>query len=356
MKKEELFSIYSNEAVKLGFRPTAEQPYLVEPQLDNFIRLVQDGFLNEQPSKLIIEETGEDEEKVLDAAVKADLIANYYNERVKSSLFAGDCIVRIPGLVGSIWVDTHDHRYLSRVVERPVGTRIISMEVFPSCDPSLPFIRELIERSAKICYDTEWLLADARLSSELSRLVSPIDSAAGYFIKRFQKWRQIRKEQGGGVCNPWSLLGKYAREKSMVKFLEALDLDDIEMSYGFNVFGNTDLIETEDGKIWIPDAKIEPKPRGYLASAWLWNLVLYGWKSHPEQLFESFTRCLQIFCRAYQADGEFAPPIKYSVFERLYAALEIDLRYRRSPYNQLSDAELNSGIENVSYIFNRMIE
>jgi len=126
------------------------------------------------------------------------------------------------------------------------------------------------------------------------------------------------------------------------------------MSYGFNVFANTDLIETEDHRFYVLDARVEPKPYGFLIAAWLWNYVLYSWNCSPEQVFEAVMTCLKIFYRVYEADSKLRASVKYNMFERLYATLEIDLRYKRSPYNQLGEQEFRSTIQNVSELLNRM--
>ena len=349
MKKEELLSIYSNEAGRLGFKPIADEPYLIEPQPDVFTRLIQAGFLDERPASLIIEEFSvQDLDQVIeDETLELNIVENYNNtarhfgRAVSIPQFFVQPVVEL----GGTGID-----FKVSVIERLIGGRIIPMELFAGgLDLSRESIRELVKKTAQVCYDTEQALKKFTES-----WLVPEMSVAEYFIRRFQKWHQLKKEQGGGVCNPWPLV-KYSREKSMVKFLEALELDDIEMSCGFNKFGNTDLIETDDGRFYILDAKIEAKPYGFLAAAWLWNLVLYGWKSHPEQLFESFKTCLGIFHRVYQANDGFAPAIKYSMFERLYATLEIDLRYKCSPYNQLGDQELESAIQNVTYLMNQIL-
>lgn len=250
-----------------------------------------------------------------------------------NKLASGSC-VRLPQFWDLYAEDLSNNSFAAFLWERPVGKSILSQEEFVSplfLGTNKELENKVLEVS-QIITDTEKTLF--RLTEADATNYFPKISVAEYFIERFSKWmKRVRDEGEGNGC--------LIRKDEILPILERVfyKASGLTMAPSFNLFGNTDIVKSVvDGKYFLVNGRFESKPFGFLKAAWLWNLVMHGYKKTPEQSRDDFREVYSIF---YRVDGV------SNILERLFAASYIDARYWLSPFDELGTEERENGRNNL---------
>lgn len=311
MKKEELLNV-RDEWLKGSpmFVPTADAPALIQAKGDEFSGLKQWGIWDGRPATLNI------------SSYWIPPVGDVEFENLRRNLALFEKDIRLPKLLKVDY--TPNFRYL--VEEIPQGEPVIDMRLF--CGTfSGPEDREILVQQLR------------EFGHVYSKVVSYVDhycpygvaiSAAQYFHDRFRKWRKYAREHAEhGIASGFT---DAEEAKIIADFFTDHDLSKVRMRFFFNIFGNTDIVKTEEGLYYLSDVKLEPKPIGFGVAAFIWNMLLYGWQKTTRQLIDDVS---MVIAAMVPEEGrvELMKPIFLSLIERLYAAIEIDLRFCRSPYD-----------------------
>jgi len=110
----------------------------------------------------------------------------------------------------------------------------------------------------------------------------------------------------------------------------------------FDHFANTDIVKTADGKYFVWESNIVPKPEAAGIALWLWAATLYAYDVPLTVWQKELKSWLTIFKkyapRAYVKDLDIK--IRANLTERLLSTLLLDLPLKRSPFDRLPKTKI----------------
>lgn len=311
MKKEELLNA-RDEWLKDWpvFVPNTDPPAFTQTVDEEFSGLKQRGTWDSRPAML----------SITDYWMPRVGDLEYENLRRNLAFFTKK--VRLPKLLKADYAS--QLRYL--VEEIPEGRPIIDMKLF--CGTySRPQDRESFVKQIE-----EFALVYEKITTHINHYCpqGTTLSAAQYFHERFRRWRSYSRQYAqNGLASGFT---EDEEAKIIGGFFAENDLSRVPMSLFFNIFGNTDIIKTDEGLYYILDVKLEPKPVGFGIAAFIWNMLLYGWQKNVDQMLEDIRMVIDSMT-PIEGYLELKRLVSLNLVERLYAAIQIDLRFRRSPYD-----------------------
>ena len=176
--------------------------------------------------------------------------------------------------------------------------------------------------------------------------IEPAGDFEDFFKVRLKKWTKL-----GEVFTD-----KKSKEKFVVLRTVADDMFryifyetdlcesvDLEMRFFFKNFGNTDIVVQGDN-FYLPNSEIAFLPQFYGASYFVWNVLMYSHNHYgdnmPEDVvYESVKEEIMSWEREFYEScptdlmSKFGVAFSLLLFERVIAALLVDIPLRRSPFD-----------------------
>ncbi len=179
-------------------------------------------------------------------------------------------------------------------------------------------------------------------------------SASDYFLQRLDKWFTIGRENNSDL-----ITGTERDKTAQLIFSNARRL---KIEPFFSHFGNTD-IEKVDGKYFLWNAEIAPRPECFGIAMWIWNVMMYSWKREPAKIWNDMLHWVKIFGYeipepsggVYTGDRNGAK-VFINLLERVAATLLVDLPNKRSPYDKLGEKEIGQSRDNFRHILNSLLK
>jgi hypothetical protein len=347
MNREQFIHEFGYASKSLGFVPNDEPPWIPPLAGEDCAELKQNGtYFNDRPATLQIVPG---KNFPADFSRQQSLRNKYEEARISGSIKLPDLFYETQDLTGP--------EPMSILVwERPKGKHIIDLDEFMG-KKEIP--EEKLRETAKMIKNTEKVLAKLSSQPEVMALFSKM-SDFDYFIERWHKWITYVQENGPGVFK--DVDNEFVEGLKSDIFTEILKEitkgPELEMQLAFNLFGNTDIIKTADGQYYYINGRFEVKPKHFLVAAWLWNLVMYSHQRKSRRFLDDF------FCASETLIGtdnfrrghfDVFSSLKANLLERLFAALTIDFRYRRSPLQDISDRMLQNDIKHITELYYRIV-
>lgn len=171
-----------------------------------------------------------------------------------------------------------------------------------------------------------------------------------YFLERLNKWFATGRENGAVESGFIT-----QKEKEDVVEVISFELYRLRMEPFFAHFSNTDIVKAGNA-YYIWGAEIVLKPEAAGIAHWLWGATLYAYQRNPKWWLEELNKWIDIFV-------EFAPEnlglgvedlgtmIRVNLLERFLGSLLVDLPLKRSPFDKLSEKEIEKAKKVIRFAF-----
>ncbi len=173
-------------------------------------------------------------------------------------------------------------------------------------------------------------------------------SISDYFIRRLNMALTTAREY---KIDPLKYMS-HAEKDALVEFIFT-HAKILSVEAFFDHFSNTDLVK-QGNEYYAWGSTIVPKPETAGIAYWLWGAMMYATHLDPEQWMTEYNKWIKAFTgnapELRKKDLELK--IKINMAERVMSTLLIDFPLKRSPFDKLSDVE----IEQVRLIFRRMLK
>lgn len=339
MEKEPLLQELERISRVFNFVPTDDPPYLVRLGENDYRELKQNGHYFNRAATVEITDS---KHLPADEDWQSEL-RRKYNE------LAMPLAVRLPEIISAGGGRTNSDFFFYRILERPEGEMIISFD-----DLKKPFllgdkVYQKIVEMVRVHWETRETLD--RLAQENPEAAVRIGKSSWtkYFEGQFDKWSEEVKKADTGQ--------DYILPEMLSKIKDQIfDLHPSKMQLSFNLFGNTDIRKTNNGEYYLVNGRFDIKPPGFLAAAWLWNMAMWGWQKSRDDLIRDVFCALRVFLNVPYEVSHSREYILANLLERCYAAINVDIRHKRAPFNDLSGAETGNGLMNFLELTNRILD
>lgn len=339
MKKESLLKELERIEQTCSFAPTNDQPYLIRLGENDYRELKQNGHYLNQAVTLEITD-----HKHLPADEDwQDELRQKYNE------LATPLAVRLPKIISAGGSRIGPDVFFYNILERPEGEMIIGFDDFKKSFLVGDNVYQKIFEMAEVHRETRETLD--RLAQENPEVAVRIrkSSWTKYFKGQFGKWSEEIKKADTGK--------DYFLPEMLLKIKDQIfDLYPGKMQLSFNLFGNTDIRKTNNGEYFLVNGRFGMKPSGFLTAAWLWNMAMWGWQKNRDDFTKDVFSALRVFANAPSETNRSRKYIMANLIERCYAAINVDIRHKRVPFNDLSGIEAGNGLMNFLELTNRILD
>lgn len=336
MKEKRLLEEYTAHAQELDFVAdlATEPAWWVTVYPGEFREIKQHGMRFDRPVTLNVVDRQylpEDHSLQLEIALAYNQLAVKQTAKPVIRLPATQCINDRPTTLAIVW-------------EKPDGRRILSDEEYGQYFSRGDAVWRKLEQVFALLRSTREVLTGLRRCRAVMSLLDG-KSYTDYFLERFYKWSVERQKAGR------SSYDTLEQQRSLVlqKIFARTSTLGTTLELAWNVCGNTDIIQTTDGRYYLVNGRFEAKPPAFLPAAWIWNMVLHGsWRKTGQQLVENTLDAIQI---AIAVGWPIGFDFNDNLLERLFAARWVDADLRRSPFDQVSEKEWIQAINNLDNAF-----
>jgi hypothetical protein len=175
-------------------------------------------------------------------------------------------------------------------------------------------------------------------------------SASDYFLDRLNKWFAIGRKNG-------AVESGFITQGEKVEAVEVIfsELGCLRMESFFAHFSNADIVKAGDA-YYIWGAEIVPKPEAAGIAHWLWGATLYAYQQNPKWWLDELNKWIDIFIEFVPENlglggADLGTIIRVNLLERFLGSLLVDLPLRRSPFDKLSEREIEKAKKVIRFAF-----
>ncbi len=340
MTEKELLEELEAIAPLCGFIPDQTPPYLVRLGEDDFRELKKYGNFKHNGKPITIEITNS--HHLPKDLVWQDELRDEYNQ------LAGPETIKLPQVIMRA-ARGRDKVYT--VLERPEGDMIINFDDFKKTFSHEDETYKKIVETAKVHWETRKILD--QLAQKNLETAARIERATWnqYFENRFENWsKEIKK-----VDLNFDYISSITLQKIRDRIFKSYKFDG-RMELSFNLLGNTDIRKTKNDEYYLVNGRFAIMPAGFSIAAWLWNMVMWSWQKNPNDLINDIFTALKVFCET--APLEIKNLEKYilaNLLERIYASINVDIRYLRAPFHDINPTGVANELKNFFELLNKIL-
>lgn len=177
-----------------------------------------------------------------------------------------------------------------------------------------------------------------------------------YFIERLDKWFTLGRENDS-VKN--GFITQAERERAGRIILTSTVMPSFKIEPFFSHFSNTDVIKVGDA-YYIWGVEIVPRPEAAGIAYWLWGATLYAYRRNPKWWSGELDKWIDTFVEfapenlnlgLVNLGEEMREKIRVNLLERFLGSLLVDLPLRRSPFDKLSEREIEKAKKVIRFAF-----